>query len=505
MKPFYVNVGHCFARPYESRYAMLRRCLVVNPGVPLSTIDARLRALLGIRGSILSRVCALQLSPAPADWPRDLYVNQSYRRQCPQCAQQLYHTDIYALPWLVRCPIHHCAFTEKCPVCHQPWPDRVALAKRDCPGCGRASIKYLTNLLQSTDYRPIGEIVDFIKRRGPEYSLGTGRGHPEFINFDHWWREIGVCDPLFPACQAHRYPVLSSARMAELHIAYKPVRHRTTSLIPADSASELPFRRWIDTDLAVYVIKSQWYLAADFEAMKYIVSWIARHTASHPVYIHGFRNRDTNYFVKAPDCCPYCLALSLWFFNAAVRQCIVRYAGDVNHYPFCQQGQMGDFLIAREPHLMTYRGGIFYMAKNFAMWFYRRGLEIMFMDILQRVFKWRKQIKMLRKHDSVLCEQQRCWTNDAPDERCSSAIIGDRFYFFYENEHPLDHYTPPTIPGIDSLCEAHRRHLSAIRRKFDIFDYEIPQPDFSYAAFLTLFQEFNALVQRISDHRCGWR
>ena len=88
MDPFYINVGHWLKYPYESDYSMWRRCLVVNPGVPLYAIQLQLRMMFPDLKSPTQRLQQLQLHP-PSIFDRViLFDDHSY--QCPECARSLY-------------------------------------------------------------------------------------------------------------------------------------------------------------------------------------------------------------------------------------------------------------------------------------------------------------------------------------------------------------------------------------------------------------------------------
>ncbi|MCU7858879.1 MAG: hypothetical protein KZQ86_03400, partial [Candidatus Thiodiazotropha sp. (ex Lucinoma kastoroae)] len=94
-------MGKKLAKPFESQYAVFRRCLTANPGIPLSVIEANLRIVVPDIRSTLKRLSALQSSSTQ---PSSNYINpDGYKRQCPECAKILYHTDIFALPWLKMC------------------------------------------------------------------------------------------------------------------------------------------------------------------------------------------------------------------------------------------------------------------------------------------------------------------------------------------------------------------------------------------------------------------
>ena len=157
MSQIHINIGHLFAKPYESNYSMMRRCLCANPGLTYFYIASLLNQSVHYRRNAYERLRTLQVRyklnkydsyPSSFVFPEpivdiDTTSSSHYKRQCPKCAKEMYHTNIYNYSWLSRCPIHHCKLTYQCGICNQQWPTIQTVAKRDCPGCGLIPVNLL--------------------------------------------------------------------------------------------------------------------------------------------------------------------------------------------------------------------------------------------------------------------------------------------------------------------------------------------------------------------------
>jgi len=214
---------------------MWRRCLIANPGVPLSMIENNLRITMP-GGTPNSRLCSLQLS-SYSQWRNPLpNTDRSYRRQCPQCAQQLYHSDIYILPWLSRCPLHHCEFTKTCPLCSRSWPDRQDMAKRECTGCGRYCLdkpgKTLLSDIRKQDFQSIADIYDFISYEHHNCCIHDNDPVGWASDTYRWWHFGSFNITLPPALLAILHPEFSPSKLERLHIEVSPLQHNSTRLLP---------------------------------------------------------------------------------------------------------------------------------------------------------------------------------------------------------------------------------------------------------------------------------
>jgi hypothetical protein len=54
---------------------------------------------------------------------------------CPVCASQCFHSDLYQLGWVFKCPLHQTKIVTLCPSCNLPWPKPSELLSRRCSRC----------------------------------------------------------------------------------------------------------------------------------------------------------------------------------------------------------------------------------------------------------------------------------------------------------------------------------------------------------------------------------
>ncbi|WP_070988550.1 hypothetical protein [Halofilum ochraceum] len=490
MEPFLVNLGRLFERPYESRYSMLRRCLSANPGIPLSAIEVTLRRVVPDRGSLFERVAALQAandgdgaSPARGRSPR----------QCPACAAALYHSDVYALPWLERCPIHHCAFTECCPVCARPWPPWEKLAARDCPHCGCVPFERLPDVIADLDCSPIGEIHRFMRETGETHDLLglPGRLPPPLI--DPAWREISLDSPLYGAFQAHRCRAFRADELDALHIRRLPLAHRTTRLSETDPtlASVMPRA----SRNAGPSAPPRSVLTADYAVTRAIVAWLSRRAPRHRPHVTSYRHLRPEHLLDGPDPCPQCMALSLWFFRAAARHYAPFFARQLEAYPFYEQAQGPEPAPIWWPAVRHEDGRVSYPGSGFRAWLIRRQLESQFVVLYRFLNEWCEQLRHYREnHDAGAFRRARAQAVP-PDHWYASAVSGERLTFYYEGEHPLDMCTVPTGPRTGSRCRTfHRHHCGPNAGVITAFDFEIERDGLPYEAFLELHKRFRQFL-----------
>lgn len=496
MTPFHINLGQKFAKPFESRYNMLRRCLVANPGIRLTTIEGNLRLIAPEHGGPYDRLQALQHLPG---LPKisDSYGNHPYTRQCPQCAQHLYHTEIFLLPWLTKCPIHHCNLTTICPECQRPWPDKVALDKRDCSCCGRLTMKQLHACMLSDNkdqlYHPIAEIYKLIQYKKDGYRLHN-RGD---TIYDNWWQELTFKSLLFPACQVHTHPNFSKDKLASLHINLSAMLCKSSQLYTFENKKKSRKKekvRCYELDAI-----SQERLASEFVVMRHILAWISRQMMpNHQIHLMNYHHVDMIDFIEDPTPCPYCLALSLWFCDMVSRNCTEYYAQTIFSYKFLRAGAYDDFFHVSEPYLTLDSGEQFSLNRNFSIWFYCRGLEILFMDIQRFVFESIRASDRFRKSMPLGLEYLKFTNHDRNfrDQLCSTALIDGRFFLFYENEHPLNTYKPPHISRILLQCSNYKYYMETHYIDFDdSFFLQVPNEKLSYQMFLSLFNKLKRFVQ----------
>lgn len=153
----HLNSGLLLRKPGESAYAASRRFAMANRSLTYSELVAEARQRLfpdNIRGcatfSLIARLArqvesehcrGLGITPPsyslnPPDPFSHSPRSMTIRRNCPVCAESMFHSPLYELPWLKACPIHHRPLTDACPGCGKGWPAISELWTRSCSVCG---------------------------------------------------------------------------------------------------------------------------------------------------------------------------------------------------------------------------------------------------------------------------------------------------------------------------------------------------------------------------------
>lgn len=498
-----INLGLCYAYPYESRYAVLRRCLATNPGLSLSTIERFLRETRPEEHSTLERLLLLHTQSEPTLAPplSGLLGTKTYERQCPRCAEELYHSPIYALPWLSHCPIHHCALSTTCPRCQQPWPAPQSLSTRDCPTCGRPSRRALVRQNAHLDLRPIADLYRFLTQGPSRLVMGTSGGPWQTGLTDSCWVPMSLASSLYPASQALCNPILSDTQLDRLHVIRLPVRRKTARLLPVIDSQKAPVRvRGRDPLCLDLARSSPQRLLGDFRVMLRILAWTARQGHRHPVRITSYRYRQTYQFVDAPDFCPYCLALSLWFLHTARQRYGLAYAPRSAEYPFFEHGDFRGFYDFAEPRLYVEIGAPYRLDGRFNGWFYRKSLEISYAELIHASFDWLRRVQHYRRGGRPRHYRSRPRPLYLDRAHLYSAVItnGD-LAFYYETEHPLEHYRPDDLNHPSDECEvSHRHDLDGVDPDLRLLDALEPEA-FTYERFLELHNHLRAYLRGAFD------
>ncbi len=495
MKSFRPVFGKRFAKPFESEYSVIRRCLAANPGIPLSALIENLRRLAPENGSIRSRFYTVQsLSERPY---RAFNYSDNYQRQCPECAKLLYHTDIFTLPWLTRCPIHHCELISICPECGQLWPDIKALNRRECDCCGLPNLNQLgpamKHRIKEMQYQPIAQLYAFIQNEGHRYSLNA-------YYYNLWCRQVNVESLLFPSAHLYCHSQYEINQWEDMHVKFTEVRCKSSSLTLCNGLpnSEMMDPRRHDNINDNESIQTE--LKSNFKIMNRILVWISQHTPpDHQIRIDSCRYLELKSIVDGPCICPYCMALSLWFFNMATKKYGFRSEDEINFYPFVRDSRINEFYQPCEPFVYD-RNTIHYFTLDqaFCTWFYQRGLIISFLDILRFTFYLRdkatgelRDIRSQHTRTPLLSSYPNC---EFSDQDFYTKVADGKFLFFYENDDPLQKFEPPNFDQLDIQCGNYHDYLEKSFISNVLFHYEIPIPEFSYQSFLDLDLAFKEYV-----------
>lgn len=112
------SIGLSLAKPYQSPENAYRFYKIANRARDLPEIDFR----------------AYLLAHHPA---MVLNINNNYTmRNCVQCSRRYFHSSLYNVPWLIRCPIHtNEQLLDRCPECGMHW-FVYSYRHRECTLCG---------------------------------------------------------------------------------------------------------------------------------------------------------------------------------------------------------------------------------------------------------------------------------------------------------------------------------------------------------------------------------
>ena len=507
MKEFHLNLGSAFAQPYESAYAMFRRCLIANPGIPLTAIKLQLRRECPYYTRNIERLYNKQLYVAFVDYDKTFNRWRDYGRQCPKCARLLYHTDLYALPWLSRCPLHHCVLSRTCPVCQQPWPRLQELPTRLCPGCGIFTLaeldKSIITQISHQRYDIIGELYAFIRSDKKPFLSASEKDRLDRYS-QTWWKTPTLTSTHYPTYHIHRDPRISAKTFQRVNIEVRDLRYKVARLQRTDPHEHVPWYRQYLPEVLITPISEQMdqvmppRLEYNFLVMQRVVTWIARQTGhKHTIHVDNYRFFRINDLIKGPNPCPFCLAFSLWIFHAIAVNYSEKFIVYLNHFPFCYEAENYLFLESYKPKIW-FDNPAYYVSETFASWFYRRGLEISFLAILQFAFRLLIQLDRLRKDrkDKVYFEDQ---VQNLSDRLYWAEINDDKLYFYYEHEHPLDRYIPDTISNLDELCHAYHVHHDKYKiDKGHIAIETISNGGLTYDEFYDLHTSIKCLLEDVA-------
>ncbi|NVJ65923.1 MAG: hypothetical protein HWE16_05490 [Gammaproteobacteria bacterium] len=155
-----VCYGHSLALPLESGSALIHRILQSNPARSHAFIDQRLdhrlysyqfgdnalklkaaeRRLIGNYLQFLDQKNMKKPEGSSVQECIGFTAGKKYRLiNCPECAKALYHTNLFDLPCVDTCPIHHTPLVDTCPECQSEWPVGLMILKSSCQLCGLKS------------------------------------------------------------------------------------------------------------------------------------------------------------------------------------------------------------------------------------------------------------------------------------------------------------------------------------------------------------------------------
>jgi hypothetical protein len=323
MTPHIINLGVRFSLPFANRVASLRRIISVNPAVPLSRIRKYIRA-----GETV-------LSPLPESLglTKPTYSRKRrIRKQCPICADLLYYTDIYEVPWISHCPVHGCAFTETCPACNKPWPTVQNISASTCEQCGIKSFDSLAKTIRRISwqlvYDKLSPIQTLIMGPRPRNLIADRSTSSNTGSYHTWFKEVPIHSEYYPSFAVIDQPLLKKSELEALHVKFVPVTlaplrlHKERKNISGDVRSDNRRKNESVSDgLNLFNsnrLKEQ--LALEYTMLKTILGWIDKNTSPGHRPTVSFRIKNS---LSYPGC-TYCLALSYWLKLRAYQRSAIR-------------------------------------------------------------------------------------------------------------------------------------------------------------------------------------
>lgn len=376
---FHLNLGLRYKLPFESDYSITRRFLIANDGIPWTELKRELNnqndVLKGSNDSVVSKISYLE-TKTPSKHPINCF---QANKACPQCLKQLYHTELFNCEWLTHCPIHNCILESKCPECQLEWPSINEIGYRRCILCARTNIIERKNLklltLTGLDIKPILEIYNFILdsptssklgNKGNIYDTGlygvTEKRHPLYLSFKDKYLYHLKKKSLKKKIQ--RYKIVSP----------------TLNLIK----SELSPANYLEAvDCLVLMRKDLLETRAlVFSELLKCINKIScdKHTPTLSSYT------DIS-ITKASNSCPFCMALSMWFFFVQAYPYESEYKFNFDDYSLLRR-RIGPYRFYEPKALSNFFVGenTYQISKDFILWSYKRSLEICFVDMLEMCF-----------------------------------------------------------------------------------------------------------------------
>lgn len=233
-------------------------------------------------------------------------------RNCRTCMSNLYHSDLYHLPWLQQCPIHpEQTLTSHCPGCHRAW---FATTSCECEICGL--VRPVSAVLKARQtFRPDWTIFRKIKSMLRWYS----RCHTLIRMTVNGLNASAICsNAIFPSIVSHQYPKFRPFFVSLGTQLYSCEEH-------------------------IFAIERVSTTAPDWT-----VNFLHYHKGEVQIAIDNIQNRIQTYLYKSHHCtcqsasiahrneveCPACDALHLWknLVNSRHRQRL-----SANRFSWCYQ------------------------------------------------------------------------------------------------------------------------------------------------------------------------
>lgn len=381
-----INEGLLWKHPLESRYGVARRLLSANPRIALANVKRILDATHP------------RLQPVDA---MDALVPWGSVRQCPECAQHLFHPSIFQLPALTTCPIHRCPLTLFCPDCRQAWDRPLKQRRPCCPTCGCLPCRrWGQTRLRQTHYRAIGWLTRWLaKAESRRLSLN----HPSLFDIQMLTdRRSDIERPRFYGPQPSRFLYVAfesqraegSARecVERLGLRYKadPLKTRASKLRQWQPVRFEPFDGSILGSMkATRSLSNESPMVSLLTlALRRILRWQAStlNRGHSPVWVDLRALRpEAIREGKAP--CPLCMAFSFWCRAVTLKFAFEGLGGTPGEHELCRFADfvhypnMPEGVFIRDELGLTYRP-----SRNFERWLFLRASDLAFVEFVQLAF-----------------------------------------------------------------------------------------------------------------------
>ena len=236
---------------------------------------------------------------------------------------------------------------------------------------------------------------------------------------------------------------------------------------------------------------------SDYAVMRRILSLFGKHiNKNHKLHIISHRCITYEHLYNGSPPCLFCLALSLWFYNIASQKYGYDNWMDINEFPILKSARFDSLLWVPEVEIYEDRYlpmhakrtlHNYKISPKFTSWFYRRGLEIAFIEIfsfVQELLTDLQRGKSPENRPKVIYPDQYYLTNR----------IKDKLFFICEHDHPIEQLLLPRIPYNDSICKEHHHYLKKTIFKDAYFDVNVSTNPLKLDDFYRIHKAFSHYI-----------
>lgn len=394
-----LNEGLIWKHPLESRFGLRRRLISANPRTDLLTLK---RAREASHPSIPS------LQPVDAI---DAHVPWNSVRQCPQCAEHLFHPAIYQLPALPVCPIHRRPFTFGCPDCGHAWDRPLSVRHPRCVTCGCLSRRlWGQTRLPQKHYRALCWLSRWLANA---YTRRKSQCHPTLFDIQRLTDPRSdvegarfhiplLSDDCFVAFESRRIDGIYQKRLSRLGVVDvpAPLKSRRSKL-----------RLWHPTrfvpsgDSIIASMKASRSLSEDSPlltllclALRRLLRW--QQTAldfEHRLVWSDLRSVRPEAVREGRLPCPLCLAFSFWCRAVTLKFVSEQLGGSPGEHELCRFADYIHFPNIPEGVFVREESGRnFRPSKNFERWLFLRASDYAFLEFTQLALYLLRETKDIR-------------------------------------------------------------------------------------------------------------